>query len=152
MNSIVRSSLSPREPKFLLSHLYMFRLPSGSFGQIYLFKSSRRPCPPWYFAQIILIILLTNTNTKRGVVYPLTWQGTSLAHIPQLPVFVSTLVGTHLKPAQTAQSFKYLGYKSTADGDTTEAIVDRMQAAAFRYSSLGHIWKSKKIGQTLKLL
>ena len=56
--------------------------------------------------------------------------------------------GVNLKPAQ---SFKYLGYKSTADGNTREAIVDRMQAAAFRYSSLGHIWKSKKIGQTLKL-
>ena len=56
--------------------------------------------------------------------------------------------GVDLKPAQ---AFKYLGYKATSDGDSREAIVDRMQSAAFRYSSLGHIWKSKKIGQTLKL-
>ena len=38
--------------------------------------------------------------------------------------------GVDLKPAQ---SFKYLDYKSTADGDTREAIADRMQATAFRY-------------------
>ena len=56
--------------------------------------------------------------------------------------------GVDLKPAQ---SFKYLGYKSTVGGDTREANVDRMQGAAFRYSSLEHIWKSKRIGQTLKL-
>ena len=57
--------------------------------------------------------------------------------------------GVDLKPAH---SFKYLGYKSTADGDTRQEIMDRVQVAAtFRYSSLGHIWKSKKVGQTLKL-
>ena len=44
--------------------------------------------------------------------------------------------GVDLKPAQ---AFKYLGYKATSDGDSREAIVDRMQSAAFRYSSLGHI-------------
>ena len=44
--------------------------------------------------------------------------------------------GVDLTPAQ---SFKYLGYKSTADGDTRKSIVDRMQAAASIYSSLGHI-------------
>ena len=37
--------------------------------------------------------------------------------------------GVDLKPAQ---SFKYLGYKSTADGDTREAIVDRMQACCLQ--------------------
>ena len=56
--------------------------------------------------------------------------------------------GVNLKPAK---SFKYLGYKSTADRDTREAIMGRMQAAHFRYSCVGHIWESKKIGQTLKL-
>ena len=30
-------------------------------------------------------------------------------------------------------------------------IKERMQKAAFRYSSLGHIWKSKEIGTPLKL-
>ena len=50
-----------------------------------------------------------------------------------------------------AFDFSYLGYKASTDGDIMTPIRERMQKTALRYSSLGHIWKSKEIGMTLKL-
>ena len=51
----------------------------------------------------------------------------------------------------TAFDFSYLGYKASTDGDIMTPIRERMQKAALRYSSLGHIWKSKEIRMTMKL-
>ena len=50
-----------------------------------------------------------------------------------------------------AFDFTYLGYVASADGNIMTPIQERMKKAAFRYSSLGHIWKSKEIGMALKL-
>ena len=50
-----------------------------------------------------------------------------------------------------AFDFTYLGYVASADGNIMTPIQERMKKAAFRYSSLGHIWKSQEIGTALKL-